>query len=314
MNLGLTVNCWSDEDLLFASQFGVTHILAEANMPPDRQWDTHTLSAMRNRVERASFTFSGLASLPQKFSISNYLQLAKHNDPAADELLSALCAFLKEAGSARIPLIVCDCDAPGTGESVLVPQGRGGALIHQYEQTRSIDLDSLAVPWAHLTHWLQRVVPIAEKAGVKLAFGTKYVSAGWLDSVEAMQHILDVVPSPCVGLLFHHAVLAQAFADGMSTVIRHFGAMNKIFLVEFAKLQSKTAYLGEAFLDEPTNAAAPNIAEMLHIFRTYQAAGYVGTVIPASAPGIVGDTDWGHKGQAFNLGYLRSLLQVLERA
>ena len=36
MNLGLTVNCWSDEDLLFANQFGVTHILAEACIPPDR--------------------------------------------------------------------------------------------------------------------------------------------------------------------------------------------------------------------------------------------------------------------------------------
>ena len=34
---------------------------------------------------------------------------------------------------------------------------------------------------------------------------------------------------------------------------------------------------------------------------------------PVRPPGLVGDTEWGHKGQAFSLGYLRALMQVVER-
>ena len=269
---------------------------------------------MRNRVEWAGFTFSGLASLPQQFSISSYLQAAQRNDPAAVESLTALCAFLTEAGAAHIPLIVCDCDAPGSGESVIAPEGRGGALIHKYGQPVSVNPDIITALWKHLDHWLQKVVPIAEQAGVRLAFSTKNITDGWLDSIEAMQHLLEIIPSPCVGLNSRQGVLTQTLGSNIPTAIRHFCAQKKIFLVEVANLRSNPSHVVEAFLDEPMPEVMPDTAAMLHLLQVYHASDYEGTVQPATPPGLVGDTAWGHKGQAFNLGYIRSLLQVLEHA
>jgi hypothetical protein len=42
-------------------------------------------------------------------------------------------------------------------------------------------------------------------------------------------------------------------------------------------------------------------------------AGFAGPMRAALPPGMVEDTDWGHKGRAFDLGYLRAILQVIER-
>jgi len=314
MNLGLTVNCWSDEDMLFARQFGVTHILAEASIPQGLLWDRRTLASIRNRAEKADFAFTGLAGLPQSYDASTYLQQAMCNDPAGEEGLDALCAFITEAGAARIPLIVCECDVLGASESVIAPEGRADALIHKYVRPAHADPVIVAALWQHFTCWLHRVVPVAEKAGVKLALGAKHISAGWLDSVEAIQHLLDVVPSPCVGLVFRQGVITQTPGVDLLTAIRHFGAQKKIFLVEVSNLQSKPSYVVEAFLDETMREATTDIAPILRALQAYHAAGYEGTVQPATPLGMVGDTVWGHKGQAFNLGYLRALLQVVERA
>ena len=147
MNLALTINCWSDEDLLFASQFGVTHILAEATMPQRRHWDTPVWAPIRNRVEKANLTLVGLADLPQQYGISEYLAQAQSNDPKADEGLNAVCGFIAEVGAAGIPLVVCNCDLPGTGESVKAPEGRGGALIHKYEHPVPASPESIAAGW-----------------------------------------------------------------------------------------------------------------------------------------------------------------------
>jgi mannonate dehydratase len=314
MKLALTINCWSDEDLLFASQFGVTHLLAEASIPQGLQWDRRTLASMRNRVEKAEFTFTGLAGLPQPFSISAYLQRGLNNDPGREQGLDALCAFVTEAGAAHIPLIVCECDMPGASESVIAPEGRAGALIHKYAHSTPADRAIIAGLWQHLTHWLQRVVPAAENAGVKLAFGSRYVTEGWLDSIGALQNLLDAVPCPCVGLVFNQGVIAQMPGVDLPEAIRHFGAQKKIFLVEVSNLRSRPAHVVEAFLDEMAQEAKPDSGAMLRVLQANRATGYEGPVQPVTPPGIGGDTHWGHKGQAFNLGYLRALLQVVERA
>ena len=48
MKLALAVNCWNDEDLMYAKQFGATHVVGEAIAPEGVQWvaghgaDVHT--------------------------------------------------------------------------------------------------------------------------------------------------------------------------------------------------------------------------------------------------------------------------------
>ena len=43
-----------------------------------------------------------------------------------------------------------------------------------------------------------------------------------------------------------------------------------------------------------------------------QRVGFAGPLCAGPPPGLVGDTDWGHKGRAYDLGYLRAVLQTIE--
>ena len=41
-------------------------------------------------------------------------------------------------------------------------------------------------------------------------------------------------------------------------------------------------------------------------------AGFNGPIRAVAPPGMVGDTEWGHKGRAYDLGYLKAVLQTIE--
>ena len=43
-----------------------------------------------------------------------------------------------------------------------------------------------------------------------------------------------------------------------------------------------------------------------------QRVGFAGPLCAGPPPGLVGDTEWGHKGRAYDLGYLRAVLQTIE--
>lgn len=43
-----------------------------------------------------------------------------------------------------------------------------------------------------------------------------------------------------------------------------------------------------------------------------QRVGFAGPLCAGPPPGLVGDTKWGHKGRAYDLGYLRAVLQTIE--
>ena len=61
---------------------------------------------------------------------------------------------------------------------------------------------------------------------------------------------------------------------------------------------------GEAFLDEGEVSLPLALREL-------QRAGFAGPVRAGQPPGMIGDAAWGHKGRAFDAGYLRAVLQVL---
>ena len=61
----------------------------------------------------------------------------------------------------------------------------------------------------------------------------------------------------------------------------------------------------QAFLDEG-DSDLPQI--LLALKRT----GFSGPLCAVTPPGLSGDSDWGHKGRAFDLGYLKAVLQTID--
>ena len=325
MKLALAVNCWNDEDLMYAKQFGVTHVVGEAVAPQGAQWNTRLLAAMRNRVQKAGLGFAGIESLPQPYRAGVYFRRAMRSGPGRDDEIDAICRFITHAGAAGIPLIGYEWTLASTDEHQRVPEGRGRALVRKYNRHAQTDPAAVEAMWQQLICFLQRVIPAAEKAGVKMACRCSApphlpesadAARQPLDGVEALQRLIDTVPSPYNGLDFRQGVIAQMPGVNLIETIGRFAKQQKIFLVEIGNLQVRPPYVVEAFLDERTPQALDATGEgasMLRALQAYEEAGFDDAIRPARPPGLVGDTGWGHMGQAFNIRYLRALIQVVER-
>jgi len=284
MKLALTINCWTDEDLMFAQQFGADQVMAQAVLPEGRTaWDARLLSALRNRVEKAGLALAGMDCLPVR------LDRAIAGMAGRDEEIETVCRFMRDAGAAGIPLVGCRWGVDEKGP-VRQPTGRGGAAVavHQAE------LQPGGAGWEIFLCFLERVVPVAEEGGVKLACGP---GNSLLGRIEDLQRLVEEVPSSCLGIDFWQGAVALMPGVDLAGAIRWFGGRQKLFLVTLGN--------SEAFLDEGDT-------RMLRSLRLYREAGFVGGLRPGPQPGMADDTEWGHKSQAFAIGYLRALLQVVE--
>ena len=127
---------------------------------------------------------------------------------------------------------------------------RGGALVTGYDHAAVRDqplTEYGVVPeerlWENFEYFLRRVVPVAEKAGVKLALHPDDPPLSpirgigrIMRSVEAFQRVLDLAPSECNGITMCQGNFTL-MTDDLPSVIRHFGKQGRIFFVHFRDVQ-----------------------------------------------------------------------------
>lgn len=301
MNLALTVNCWTDEELMFAQQLGTEMVFAEA-IPKDANgsWDVEVLRAMRNRIEKAGLKLAGINQLP--------LEQTFGCDVGRDTEIEAICRFIDNAGSAGVPLLCYEWALPAVGGLTRLPDGRGGALVATVIPPDSGGASSRS-EWDGLIYFLERALPVAEKAGVRLAYrpGDVFTGCtGWLttlNSIEGVKRLMAATPSPSHGLDFRFTVFAGAPDADVIEAARFFGSKGKLFLITADNLRGSSP-ITESFIDEGT-------IDIVSALRACHEAGFKGTLRPGRQPVMTDDTEWGHKAQALAVGYLRALLQGL---
>ena len=88
--------------------------------------------------------------------------------------------------------------------------------------------------------------------------------------------------------------------------VRHFGERQRLFMVRLRNTRGHVPTFRDAFLDDG-DVSVPEV------LRTCRAVGYGGPVRAATPPLMEGDTAWGHRARALDLGYVRALLRALER-
>ena len=110
--------------------------------------------------------------------------------------------------------------------------------------------------WANLEYFLKRVLPVAEKANVKLAMHPDDPPlspirgiARIMRSVENFQRLLDLVPSPANGIDLCQGNFTL-MTDDLPGVIRQFGKQKKIFFVHFRDVRGTPEKFEETFHDD----------------------------------------------------------------
>jgi len=319
MKLTLGVTDLSEEVLQFAAQLGVTHLKVNAGDWMDERQrgavDRGKLLAAEERIEAHGLQI-GVALLPQAAGSQHWhVRLGR---PEREQEIEDVCRSIETLGQEGVPTVEYVFNLAAVWGSEWLPTGRGGAVVRHFDadKARSAAAEpeweaSEAEVWERIAYFLERIVPVAERAGVKLAchhddppVPTLRGETRVLGSLEGIERYLDLVPSPAHGLTFCQGTIAEMGVDVIEAIHR-FGSRDKIHHVHFRNVKGALPHFEESFIDDGK-------VDMLEALRAYVEVGYTGTIMPDHTPQVAGDTPWGARGRAYALGYMRALMKVLD--
>ncbi len=319
---------WSDDaSLRLLAALGVNHICsAEPSAKFDENWSVEGLVKLRERVE--SFGIR-LEAVPLPLS-SSYIAKAENpaimlgRSPERDREIDSICQMIRNCGRAGIPMVKYNLTILGVVRTSSTP-GRGGAKYSAFRYRDAVQDPPLteagpvssAEMWDRIAYFLERVVPVAEEAKVRMAChphdpgmpeqeGFRGVHRV-LGSVAGLKRFIEIHPSAYHGLNFCQGTVTEMLRDPnreIHDVIRYFGSRKKIFNVHFRNIRG-------GFLDFQETFPDAGDVNMLAALRTYKEVGYDGMLMPDHAPVIEGDTG-GRQAFAFAFGYIRGLLNAVQ--
>jgi mannonate dehydratase len=278
-------------------------------------WDLASLTQMKTRYAQAGLELSVIESSPP-------MERVRLGLPGRDEEIEQIGVMLRAMGQLGIRVWCYNFLAVASwGRTEMARPTRGGALVTAFRQA---DLPPLSAPagtnlthealWDNLGYFLERVVPIAEAAGVKLAVHPDDPPVPWvgpvpriLTSLEAFQRLFDLAPSPANGLTFCQGNFALMTPD-MPEAIHRFGDQEKIFFVHFRDVRGTAGDFQETFHDDgPT--------DLLACLRAYRDIGYTGLLRPDHVPTLAGEANdtpgYAALGRLHAIGYIRGLAEAV---
>lgn len=305
-----------------ARQAGVDYVVGglpfgEGFNGADAPWDYLPLLRMRERYQNAGFKLAVIEARPP-------LNLAKRGLPGRDAEIAAVCALIENMGRLGIPTWCYEwmADFNWLRTSTSAPS-RGGSMVTAYDHAHMqaappSELGPLGEDelWEHLGYFLRRVLPVAERAGVRLAMHpddpplSPIRGVGRImRSVENFQRLLDLAPSPISGITMCQGNFTL-MTDDLPGVIRHFGRQGKIFFVHFRDVRGTPERFEETWHDDGQT-------DMLACMRAYREVGFAGPLRPDHVPTVDGDSNdnagYSSFGRLYAIGYIRGLHEAVYR-
>ncbi|MGB7761858.1 MAG: mannonate dehydratase, partial [Bryobacteraceae bacterium] len=321
-------------------QLGVDWVLSGGGPIP---WDEARLKEQMDRLKGSGLNLGNL--MIQGFNNAIY------GRPGRDEEIEKVIASIQAAGKAGLPVVEYnwyahramegyfeETDPVRTGvgwtgfdyDLVRTP-GRqyAGSVRDEEASIRFRDLPPLPNEGVHTLHemwdtiayFLKKVIPEAEKAGVRLALHPNDppapISRGSqqiMGSVEGWKHLVEIVNSPANGITFDCGVTREMGEDPV-VVCAYFASRDRINHVHFRNVKVQKPYerYSEVCIDEGEN-------NMFLVMQELVKHKYTREIYPEHPRALDYDRDRGRIGGypggggyasiAFQAGYTRAMLQA----
>lgn len=312
-----------DADLADLRLLGVADVqVNRPRLPGAHQWEFADLRALRQRLEAAGLRLAAIENVPVSFYDRIML-----GQPGRDRQIEHMAATVRNLGRAGIPALGYHWMANAATMYAAAPPRqvalRGGAVSSRFDLEEYLD-DTSAAPlshgrvwsedemWAHYGYYLERILPVAEQAGVRLALhpddppampSLRGVARLFRD-FSGFRRAFETFASPCHGLNFCVGCWSEMGAAGVLEAIRWFGTRGQIVYAHCRAVQGQMPCYTECFIDEGT-------LDLLAVVRTFREAGFEGVLFPDHVPQMDGDSPWGHRGRAYAVGYLKALVDLV---
>ena len=163
----------TDEQTTFARQVGAEDIqLNTPNLPGEEQWELPDLLDLRHRAEASGLRLIALENVPIRF----YDKIMLGADGRKRQL-EHMTATIRHMGQAGIPILGYHWMPNGVWRTSFETRARGGAVSNEFDYSKVQDAPlshgrvySAEEMWDHYDWYLERILPVCEEAGVRLAW------------------------------------------------------------------------------------------------------------------------------------------------
>ena len=329
MYIGEQLSDLSDRKLAWAAQLGVEHVAVNTLKDTgiqnaDGTWNAAPIKALHKRLADNGLTLDVLNLGIE----ASYYERQRFPDlwsggPGRDKAIETIVQNIRTAGEADVPALKYNCNIIGILRTGRTP-GRGGATYSHFDVEKWTDHSltplgevSAEQLWQNAAYVLERIVPAAEQAGVKLAVhphdpalphekGLRGVHS-ILGTVEGMKRWLAMVESPYNGFNFCQGTVAEMCPDPKTEVIdaiRYFGERKCIFMVHLRNIKGCCFNFEEVYPDNGD-------VDFYEALRAYKEVGYEGMLCPDHVPHSEADPD-NERQHSFALGYTKGLIDALK--
>jgi mannonate dehydratase len=248
-----------------------------------------------------------------------------------DEEIKLIQDSLRAAGACGLPTVEYNFYVDRLIEGYFEKSGRGGSGLTAFDYSKVKDLPAKAdigvhkadALWKNLEYFLKAVIPVAEKAGVRMALHPNdpvsqesHGSDQIVANLAGLKRLITLVDSPSNGITFDCGVMHQMGEDSVE-VCSYFGSRDRINHVHYRNVISEIKYnkYTEVFLDE---GEINMLAIMQELFKHHYNRG-----LYAEHPFIL-DYDKEHPGgekrngatpggggyaaECFNVGFTRAMM------
>jgi len=305
-------------------QIGVYHVLSGG---PSLPWSVSQLQPLVDKLKAAGVVLGNL--MIGGFPNTLYGRTGR------DEEIDKIRQSIQAAGQVAIPVVEYNFYAHRAMEGYYEEVGRGGAGLTSVDYDRMTGLQplpdegahTLDETWANITYFLKAVIPVAEKANVRLAlhpndppFPLSRGSQQIMGTVAGWKHLIEIVDSPANGITFDCGVAKEMGEDPVE-VCRYFGSRDRINHMHYRNPHVMTPYLkyDEGFIDEGD-------VNMFSIMRELVRLKYTREIYPEHPRALDYDRargpikgypgGGGYGGDLYDVAYAKAMLQaalVIER-
>jgi mannonate dehydratase len=295
---------------------------------PNQLWTIDELKKLRREIEESGLALAAIENLDPAHWHDILL-----DGPQRARQIEKIKTLLRRLGEAGIPVLGYNFSLAGVCGRIKAPTGRGKAVVVGMDGP----CDDVPIPngviwnmiydrnapagnlpsisheqlWDRLRRFLEEVIPVAEKSGVRLAahpddppMATMRQQPRLVYQPYMYQRLIDLVPSRSNALELCVGTLAEMTGGDIYDAIDQYSKQQKIAYVHLRNVTGKVPHYRETFIDDGD-------VDMIRILAILHRNRFDGVVIPDHSPQMSCAAPW-HAGMTHTLGFMLAAKAVFE--